>query len=212
MFEWLFGGSKGKDVEKLKEDTKKGFEAVKKDINSAGVWIKHLDSAKNEQQNEIDELKEILSTVQTELEGVKNVVAIMNELKPGRKNQTTKQLFDKQTPVYAVQTPVQTGVQSPNFDHFSVTERAIIWVLLNSDLRLGYDDLAAMLGKERSTIRGHLNRIKQKSDGLVEEVVEKNGKKRVFISEQIKEKMLKRVKVRDKRAGKGQKTEVSKEN
>ncbi len=198
MFEWLFGKGDKKGVEQLKEDTKKGFEAVKKDINSAGVWIKHLDSAKNEQQEEINEIKETLSSVQTELDGIKNVLAIMNELKPSRKNQTTKQLFDKQTPVYAVQTPVQTGVQSPNFDQFSVTERAIIWVLLNSDLRLGYDDLAAMLGKERSTIRGHLNRIKQKSDGLIEEVIEKNGKKRVFIPEQIKEKLLKRVKVREK--------------
>jgi len=202
MFEWLFGGNKRKEVERLKEDTKKGFEAVKKDINSVGVWIKHLDSEKSAQQKEIDELKEVLSSVQTEVEGVKNVVAIMNELKPGRKNQTTKQLFDKRTPVYAVQTGVQTAVQSPNFDQFSVTERAIIWVLLNSDLRLGYDDLAAMLGKERSTIRGHLNRIKQKSHGLIEEIIEKNGKKRVFIPEQIKEKLLKRVKVRDKKAGK----------
>jgi len=208
MFEWLFGKGKEKEVERLKEDTKKGFDAVKKDINSVGVWIKHLDSAKNEQQKEIDELKEILSTVQIEIEGLKNVVAIMNELKPGRKNQTTKQLFDKQTPVYAVQTGVQTGVQTPNFDQFSVTERAIIWVLLNSDLRLGYDDLAAMLGKERSTIRGHLNRIKQKSDGLVEEVVEKNGKKRVFVSEQIKEKLLKKVKVRER--GRGREKEAKK--
>ncbi|MEK6840848.1 MAG: helix-turn-helix domain-containing protein, partial [Nanoarchaeota archaeon] len=112
--------------------------------------------------------------------------------------QTTKQLFDKQTPVYAVQTGVQTGVQTPNFDQFSVTERAILWILLNSEMKLGYDDLAAMLGKERSTIRGHLNRIKQKSWGIVEEAVEKNGKKRVFVPEEVKEKLMKRVKVRVK--------------
>ncbi len=195
MFGWLFGKN---EVEKLKEDTKKGFESVKKDINSAGTWIKHLDSEKNSQNKEIEDIKEVLSSVQTEVEGLKNIVSIMNELKPGRKNQTTKQLFDKQTGVYAVQTGVQTGVQSPNFDQFSVTERAILWVLLNSDLKLGYDDLAAMLGKERSTIRGHLNRIKQKSHGIIEEVIEKNGKKRVFVPEEVKEKLLKRVKVRVK--------------
>ena len=195
MFGWFF---KKKEVDVLKDDTKKGFESVKKDINSIGVWIKHLDSEKNSQQKEIDEIKEVLTSVQTEVEGLKNVVAIMNELRPGRKKQTTKQVFDKQTTVYAVQTGVQTGVQTPNFDQFSVTERAIIWVLLNSDLKLGYDDLAAMLGKERSTIRGHLNRIKQKSQNLIEEVIEKNGKKRVFVPEEIKEKLLKRVKVRAK--------------
>ena len=191
MFGWLFGK---KEVEGLKNDTKRGFESVKKDISSAGAWIKHLDSENSLQKKDIEEIKEVLSSVQTELEGLKNVVSIMNELRPGRKNQTTKQVFDKQTGVYAV----QTGVQTPNFDQFSVTERAILWVLLNSDLKLGYDDLAAMLGKERSTIRGHLNRIKQKSDGLVEEVVEKNGKKRVFVPEGIKEKLMKRVKVRVK--------------
>jgi len=192
MFGWLFGK---KEVDVLKEDTKRGFESVKKDINSVGAWIKHLDSETEMQKKDIEDIKEVLSSVQTEIEGLKNIVSIMNELRPGRKNQTTKQVFDKQTAVYAVQTGVQTGVQTPNFDQFSVTERAILWVLLNSDLRLGYDDLAAMLGKERSTIRGHLNRIKQKSHGLIEEVVEKNGKKRVFVPEEMKEKLLKRVKV-----------------
>ena len=195
MFGWLFGK---KEVEGLKEDTKKGFESVKKDINSVGTWIKHLDFEKELQKKDIEEIKEVLSSVQTEVEGLKNVIAIMNELKPGRKNQTTKQVFDKQTAVYAVQTGVQTGVQTPNFDQFSVTERAILWVLLNSDLKLGYDDLAAMLGKERSTIRGHLNRIKQKSEGIIEEIIEKNGKKRVFVPEEVKERLMKKVKVRVK--------------
>ncbi len=202
MFDWLFGK---RGDETLKEDTKRGFDSVKKDINSIVGWIKHLDSEENLMKKDLEELKDTLSSVQNEIEGMKNVVAIMNELKSSNKNQTAKQLFNKQPPVYAVQTGVQTGVQTPNFDQFSVTERAIIWVLLNSDLRLGYDDLAAMLGKERSTIRGHINRIKQKSEGLIEEVVEKNGKKRVFIPEEIKEKLLKRVKVRDKSKEKGKK-------
>jgi len=71
-------------------------------------------------------------------------------------------------------------VQTPKLDHFSITERAILWVLLNTDMKLSYDDLAAMLGKERSTIRGQINRIKQKSE-IIEEQIEKNGKKRLFI-------------------------------
>ncbi len=202
MFGWFF---RKKEVEQLKEDTKKGFKSVKKDVSSVGVWIKHLDSENNLQKKEIENIKEVLSSVQSEVEGLKNVISVMNELRPGRKNQTTKQLFDKHPTVYAVQTGVQTGVQTPNFDQFSVTERALIWVLLNSDLKLGYDDLAAMLGKERSTIRGHLNRIKQKSDGIIEEVIEKNGKKRVFVPEAVKEKLLKRVKVGVKEDKRGRK-------
>jgi predicted transcriptional regulator len=122
----------------------------------------------------------------------------MNDLKPKQLFKTGKQVFDKQTAVLAVQTGVQTGVQTPNLEQFSVTERAILWILLNSEMKLSYDDLAAMLGKERSTIRGQINTIKSKSESIIEEQIERNGKKRVFIPEEIKEKMLKKAKVRVK--------------
>ena len=195
MFNFLFGK---KDIEKVKEDTKKSFDSVKKDITAVRGWIKHLDSEKSTQQDQLEDIKEILSTIQEEIEGMKNVVSIMNEVKTKRVFKTPGQVFNKQTGVYAVQTGVQTGVQTPNLDQFSITERAIIWVLLNTEMRLGYEDLAAMLGKEKSTIRGQINTIKQKSESLIKESVEQNGKKRVYIPEYIKEKLLKRSKVRVK--------------
>ena len=41
-----------------------------------------------------------------------------------------------------------------------------------------------------------INAIKQKSEeGFIEEKIEQNGKKRVFIPEKIKEKLLKKTKV-----------------
>jgi hypothetical protein len=43
------------------------------------------------------------------------------------------------------------------------------------EMKLSYEDLALMLGKEKSTIRGQINTIKQKSEGLIEEITEKNG-------------------------------------
>ncbi|GAI62490.1 unnamed protein product, partial [marine sediment metagenome] len=110
-----------------------------------GNWIKHLDSEKDYQKNEILEIKDILSSVQEELEGVKNVVSIMNEMHPrGKSAQVFKQQAGVQTGISAVQTAVQT----PNFDQFSLTERAIIWILLNTDMKLSYDDMASILGKE----------------------------------------------------------------
>ncbi len=193
---WLFKGKK--EIEKVKEETRKSFDSVKKDISSVTGWIKHLDSEKNLQKKDIDEIKMILSTIKSEVDGLKNVLSIMNELKTNRVFKTPKQVFNKQTAVYAVQTGVQTGVQTPKLSQFSVTERAILWILLNSEIKLSYDDLAAMLGKERSTIRGQINTIRQKSEDLIEEEMEKNGKKRVFIPENIKEKMLKKTKVRVK--------------
>jgi len=191
---WLFRGKK--EVEKIKEETKQSFDSVKKDITSIGGWIKHLDSEKNLQKKDIEEIKDILSTMKEEIDGLKNVIAIMNEIKPKHLFKTSKQVFDKPTGVYAVQTGVQTGVQTPKLELFSITERAILWILLNSDIKLSYDDLASMMGKERSTIRGQINRIKQKSENLIFEQIEKNGKKRVFIPENIKEKMIKKAKVR----------------
>jgi hypothetical protein len=192
MFGWFSGK---KEFEKIKNETKSGFDSVKKDITSVSGWIKHLDSEKNLQKKDISELRDILSSIKNDVEGLKNVIAVMNELKTNRVFKTPRQVFNKQTGIYAVQTGVQTGVQTPNLNQFSVTERAILWILLNSDMKLSYDDLAAMLGKERSTIRGQINTIKQKSE-IIEEEIEKNGKKRVFIPEEIKEKMLKKTKVR----------------
>ncbi len=196
MFGLFFGK---KEVEKIKEETKKGFECVKKDLSSVGEWIKHLDSEKKVHKDEISDLKKVLSTVVDELDELKNMFTMMQEIVPKSKIQTPVQTpnrsFNKQTAVYSVQTGVQTGVQTPNLDQFSITERAIIWILLNTDMKLSYDDLAAMFGKEKSTIRGQINAIKQKSE-IIKESVEKNGKKRLYILEEIKEKMLKKVKVR----------------
>jgi hypothetical protein len=196
MFGWFSKKREKKELEEIKEDTKKGFDFVKKDIAAVSGWIKHLDSEKKLQQNDINELKSNLSTVKEELEGLKNVLSVMNDLKPKQLFKTNKQAFGKQTAVYAVQTGVQTGVQTPNLGQFSVTERAILWVLLNTDMKLGYEDLSAMLGKEKSTIRGQINSIKSKSENIIEEVIENNGKKRVFIPEEIKEKLMKKSKVR----------------
>ncbi len=191
---WFLG--RKKEVERLKEDTKKGFESVKKDITSVGGWIKHLESENNLQDKEINDMKESLSTVEKEVEGLKNVLSMMNEMHVGGVFKTAKRVSGKQQGVYAVQTGVQTAVQTPKLDQFSITERAILWILLNTDMKLSYDDLASMLGKERSTIRGQISRIKQKSESLIEEITEQNGKKRVFIPENIRENMLKKTKVR----------------
>jgi hypothetical protein len=200
MFGWF---KKNKEIKKVEEDTKKGFESVKKDITAVTGWIKHLDSEKIMQQREIEEIKEGLSSINSEIESLKNVFSMMNELKSKRVFKTPSKVFNKQTAVLDVQTGVETGVETPNLNNFSVTERAILWVLLNSDIKLSYDDLATMLGKEKSTIRGQINRIKQKSENIISEGIEGSGKKRVYISEELKEKILKKSKVRVKNTKKG---------
>jgi hypothetical protein len=198
--------SNKKEILKIKEDTKSSFDSVKKDISAVSGWIKHLDSEKNFTQSEINLLKEEIASIKEEIEGIKNVFSVMNHIDSNRLFKKKQGLFNKQMSVLPVQTGVQTGVQTPNLSQFSATERAIIWVLLNSDLKLSYEDLSAILGKEKSTIRGQLNMIKQKNEEIIKEIIEQNGKKRVFIPENIKEKVLKNAKVRVKLLRKDEKT------
>jgi len=171
MFGWF---SRKKEIEGIKTETKHGFDSVKKDINYIGEWIKHLNSKKKHQDDEISEIKTLLSTVKNDLEEIKNVVSVLGEVRGVGKS---SKVFKHQTAVYPVQTAVQTAVQTPKLEHFSLTERAIIWILLNTDMKLGYDDLSAILGKEKATIRGQINTIRQKHPGLMEEIIEKKGKK-----------------------------------
>lgn len=215
MFEWLFGK---KEVKKLRNELKNSFEAVKKDISKTGNWITHLHERGIKTDSEINFIKKELSSVKEELEELKDFISIFGRRMSRQVSKKSGQVSNNWTGVEGVQTAVQTAVQGPNFDdffNFSIVERAIIWVLLNSDLKLSYEDIALMLGKERSTIRTHVNSIKQKSEGLISEIIEKNGKKRIFIPEKIRERLLKSAKVRlkfkKKKDGFNEKNEIKRE-
>lgn len=194
MFEWLFG--KKKSVEKLEEDVQNSFSLVKDDIDKIGNWIKHLHKQDQSAEVTLQAIKDELSTVKKELAGVKDAFSMVDERVFKQLFKTPRRVLHEQTAVEAVQTPVQTPVQTGVLDSFSMMERALFFMLLNSDLKLSYDDLAVMLGKSRATVRGQVNAIKQKSEGMIEEIIEKNGKKRVFVPDDVKERMLKSVKVR----------------
>jgi len=199
MVWWLF--KRKKEVEELKNEIKNSFEKVREDMNGLGKWIKHFDDKHSDHHNRFSIVESRLSTIENDLEDLKNSLAMMDVGVYKQLFKTKSQVFKKQTGVQGVQTPVQTPVQtgeSSDFklSTFSVMERALVYLLLNTDMKLSYDDLAAMMGKSRTTVRGQINSIKQKSEGLIEELIEKNGKKRLYIPENIKEKMLKNVKVR----------------
>ncbi len=200
MFEWLFGNR----YKQLEEKTEKSFSAVKTDIESVGKWLKHLNQQDKQLFDAVNALRDNLSSVEEELAGVRESL----ELDVGQDE--SKQLFkksgnlSKQTAVQVVEDGVQTGVQTGNFydilRNLSANERLLIFTLMNSEMKLSYEDLALLLRKERATIRGQINSIKQKSEGLLNELTEKNGKKRVFISSEIKEKLAKYAKVRVKKS------------
>jgi len=193
MFNFFKKKVEKEEFEVLKQGVQTGFNTVKQDIGDVGKWIKHLNSNDDELKNEVSELNEELASMKEELENLKNMVSIVGNKEVFKHGQT---VFNKQTAFKGVLNSVQTGVQTVFLDKLSTTERAIIYVLLNSDMKLSYADLAAMLGKRKATIRGQINSIRQKSEGLIEEIVSENNKKRVFIPEKIKTMLLKTQKTR----------------
>ncbi|MBS3076737.1 hypothetical protein J4233_00530 [Candidatus Pacearchaeota archaeon] len=196
MFWW---SSKSK-VKELEEKTEKSFSAVKKDMDAVGKWVKHLDSNDKQLFDVVFSLKQDISTLNEEIAAMREGIELAVEEQ--RNKQVFKRLpvLGKQTSVEDVQKTVQTAVQTDNIygilKGLSGNERLIVFTLLNSEMKLSYEDMALLLGKERSTVRGQINAIKQKTDGLIQEIVESNGKKRVFIPNEVKSKMQKYAKGR----------------
>ena len=196
MFWW---SSKSK-VKELEEKTEKSFSAVKKDMDAVGKWVKHLDSNDKQLFDVVFSLKQDISTLNEEIAAMREGIELAVEEQ--RNKQVFKRLpvLGKQTSVEDVQKSVQTSFQTNNIygilKGLSGNERLIVFTLLNSEMKLSYEDMALLLGKERSTVRGQINAIKQKTDGLIQEIVESNGKKRVFIPNEVKSKMQKYAKGR----------------
>lgn len=202
-----FNFTKRDEHETLKGEVKQAFSNVKQDLKKASDWITHLNTRDKHHETSLEELADRLSSMENEMGEMRNFMAFFS-------TRMSKQLFKqrqtadyKQTGVEPVQTGVQTAVQEAFMHNLSVMERAIVWTLLNTDMKLSCEDIASVLNKERSTIRGQLNSIKQKSEGLVEEVLEKNGKKRYFIPEAMRENVFSNMKLErtNKKAKKSQK-------
>jgi small-conductance mechanosensitive channel len=201
MFDWLFKKVKKDEFEQHKGAVQTALNNVKQDMHSLSTWVKHLHDTDSGIKEDVEMIKQELYSIKIDLEELK-------EMFEGEKEEETEPVFKqrqtakhKQTAVYDVQTAVQTAVQAAFFTKLSTSEKAIIVILLNSDMKLSYEDLAAMMGKDTATIRGQVNSIKQKCNGLIEEYIEKNNKKRLFIPDKIRGILLKKVKVRTKRAG-----------
>jgi len=197
----MFWFSSKKRIKELEEKTENSFSSVKTDMDKVGKWIEHLNESNKQLLDVVDSFKQDLTTVRIDMDGLREGVELISA--EGLDKQVFKKLpvLGKQTAVEGVQKVVQTAVQTGNFyDNFkelSGNERLVIFTLMNSEMKLSYEDLALLLGKERSTIRGQINAIKQKSgDLLIGEILEKNGKKRVFVPEETKGKLAKYAKVR----------------
>jgi len=195
---WFFTKKvKKEEFEQLKQAVQTGLNSAKQDVGKLSNWVTHLNSQDSQIKNEISGLNQEIASLREEVENLKNMVGILGER--GNFKQVFKQpqtVFNKQTGVQGVLNSVQTGVQTVFLDNLSPMERAIIFILLNNEnMKLSYADLAAMMGKSKATIRGQINSIRQKREGLIEEQISENNQKRVYIPEEIKEVLVKTAKI-----------------
>ena len=199
MFGWMFKKVKKDEFESHKSAVQTALNSVKEDMANVTRWIKHLDQQDNG-------IKKDMMEVIGDLSSIKEDIKILREVISERHDDGQKEAFKqlqtvkhKQTAVYDVQTAVQTTVQAAFFNKLSLSEKAIVMILASHDLKLSYEDLGAMTGKDSTTIRGQVNAIKQKCPGIIEEQIEKNNKKRLFIPDKIKAILLRKAKVRQNR-------------
>lgn len=210
---WFFKRKRDEHIEQrfvnLHSSLHTSFSNIKKDINDVGKWLGHF---KNKHGNH-DKKFELLNY------RVNNIEEVLEELRA---------VWTR------VQTAVQTGGLSkqPQTDscpnsrpklskqeenegeltilerlrNLTMMERAVVWALLNTDLKLSYEDLSVALGKDKSTLRGQINNIKTKNKGLIEEYIEKDGTKRFYISEKKKNEILKGIGRKEKIVQKVKKT------
>jgi septal ring factor EnvC (AmiA/AmiB activator) len=191
----MFGLFKKKKEDNLvKEEIQKSFDAVKEDFNKVGQWISHFDVNAKNNTDELEEVKKQIFVLQNEIDDIKDFISLFGS----KISKQQRQVVVKQSTVSGVQEVVQTAVQSSILDNLTMMERGIVWALVNSETKLSYEDLAIVLGKDKSTIRGQINAIRQKCEKVIEESRESNGKKRVFIPEEMKQIILKKEKVRVK--------------
>ena len=178
LFDWLF---KKKGDEIFEEEVKKSFSNVKKDISKVSKWISHFHDKHRDHEEDFSKVLSRLEKLEKDLEDVKNFVEFfVAENTSGPFKSPFKHLSKHP------QTPVQTGA----LKGLTTMERIVLFALLNSKEKLSYEDISLITGKDKSTVRGQINNVKQKNEGLISEVMESSGKKRYFIEERVKERLL----------------------
>ncbi|MFA5084320.1 MAG: hypothetical protein WC475_02985 [Candidatus Paceibacterota bacterium] len=194
-FLWFGRKKKIEDNEKVKGS----FESVKKDMAKISSWIHHLNGKDDEHEAKIEAVYDQILQIRQDIDGIKSFITFFDSRVSGKVFKQQGQVFGKQTAVCGVQTGVQTAVQTALLRALTSNERLIVWTLANNtneNMKLSCEDIAVLLGKESATVRGQINNIKLKTNGIVSESLEKSGKKRYFMEEKMKEMLLKSVKVR----------------
>ena len=195
---WIFGSKKDKEIDSVKEEIRGSFDSVKRDIHKTNSWIKHLHDKDNHHESKIEQVYDEILEIKQDIDGIKSCISFFDTRLANKMFKHKQEVFNKQTPVYGVQTPVQTAVQTAFLRGLTGNERLIVWTLLNTEMKLSYEDIAVLLGKDKTTVRVQLNNIKQKVHGVINETAESSGKKRYYVDEKVREMLLSKIKTKTK--------------
>lgn len=199
MVWWLFNKKKGEELEKklvtLHSSLEQSFLNIRRDLHGVGDWISHfknkhddhdeklkwLDKRVKDIEGTVNELRSVWTSVQTPVQTATLSKQIQTDSCPNTCPSVSKHLSKQQKKIETIN----------QLKNLTMMERALVWVLLNTDLKLSYEDLSIALGKDQSTLRGQINSVKNKSGGLIRETSEREGKKRFFVDEKVKNEILK---------------------
>jgi len=197
----VFGFFKKRDdithrkIDDLNKSVSISFSNLKNDMKEVGGWITHFKEKHETHDDKFERMHKRLENVEKGLEEIKEIwtrvqTGVQTRVQTG---QTGVQTRVGKTDVRLKQMSVQANTLE-KLKNLSVMEKGVMWVLLNSDIKMSYEDICLMLGKNKSTLRGQINNIKLKSPGLIKEVVENDGTKKFYVDENVKDEVLKRTK------------------
>jgi len=112
MFNWF----KRKKHDLLEDEIKRSFSGVKKDMDSVGKWIKHLNAQDKQLFELINDAKQEIATVKDDLDGFKEAFEMSQQGVENKQVFEKLPVWSKQTAVEDVQEAVQTPVQTANYN------------------------------------------------------------------------------------------------
>ena len=180
-----------KKFSEINDSLKNSFSKIKEDMFSLNSHVENLHGHKQDHGELIEGLDSRLKLIENFIEDSLTNQAIVQTNDLSKQTQTS--VRPKRT-----STTVQTD-ELDSLRRLTPMERALVWALLNTDLKVSYSDLSRILGKDESTVRGQVSNIKRKIDGLVLEKSENNGQKRFYIEERVKNKIMRKYKIKNKK-------------
>ena len=200
-------------VDLIHKTISSSFANIKDDMDKVNSWIEHFHSKHNEQDDRHNEVFERLKKIEDQMEYLFDSLGQGNVSKHGRTDGRTWTDGQPKRTAVRVQTDVQDDVDEVfrNLDalkNLSINEIKLVKELLLSELKLSYRDLCVLLNKDESTLRGQIGNIKIKTPNLIKERLENDGRKRFYIDQGVKEKILKKEdKIKEKHIKSSKKTQ-----